>query len=102
MRWILLSLSAALAFGQGTEPKPKAADYDVQGKSKLIEIGAEYMVHSFGGDNQLFIAEDFLIVEVALYPPKGEEVRVDRSAFSLRINGKPPALGALSPQMFAS
>jgi hypothetical protein len=92
LRWILPACFAAIAFAQGTEPKPKAADYDVTGVSKNIAIGAEFMVHSFGGNGQMFIAQDFLVVELALFPPKGESVTVDYGAFALRINGKKPAL----------
>ena len=31
-------------------------------------LGAEYMVHSFGSNGQMFFTEDYLVVEVALYP----------------------------------
>ena len=101
MRWILLPCFAALAFGQGTEPKPKAEDYDVHARSKQIALGAEFMVHSFSGEGQTFIAEDYLVVEVALYPPKGETVTVNTGAFALRVNGKKPPLVAQTPTMVA-
>ena len=36
----------------------------------------------------MFIAENYLVVEVALYPPKGDSVHVETTKFSLRVNGK--------------
>jgi hypothetical protein len=102
MRWIVLAFSVSILFGQGTDPKPKAAGYDVHGRSGKIETGAEFMVHSFSGDGQMYIAEDYLVVEVALYPPKGETFRIDRGMFAIRVNGKKPALAAVTPQMVAA
>lgn len=102
MRWILLACFTALAFAQGTEPKPKAADYEVHGQSGDVGIGAEYMVHSFSGEGQTFIAEKYLIVEVALYPPKDGTMLVNNSAFALRIDGKKPALAPMSAEAFGT
>jgi hypothetical protein len=97
----LCCVSLALAQG-GTEPKPKAEDYDVHAQSKYIAIGAEFMVHSFSGQGQTYIAKDFLVVEVALYPPKGQSVDVNEGAFALRINGKKQVLVPAPPSMAAS
>ena len=102
MRWILLACSAALAFAEGTEPKKKATEYDVSAKADEVEIGAEFMVHSFSGEGQMFISENHLIVEVAFYPPKDGTVNVKTSDFTLRVNGKKPALSPLSPESFAA
>ena len=103
MRWILcVACFAAPAFGQGAEPKPRAEDYDVHARAKQIALGAEFMVHSFSGEGQTFIAEDYLVVEVALYPPKGESVTIHSGAFSLRINGKKPVLTPQTPTMVAA
>jgi len=98
----LLGIASAV-FAQGTEPKPKAGDYDVHGRSKDVSLGAEYMVHSFSGQGQTFILKDYLVVEVALYPPKGDAVTVKPAAFSLRLNGKtmlpqPPTMVAATMQ----
>ena len=64
---------------EGTPPKPSAAEYPVQAKSGNLEIGADYLVHSFGTGEQMYLAENYLVVEVALFPPKGESVTVDSS-----------------------
>ncbi len=91
--------SLALAQGGGTEPKAKAEDYEAHGQLKDIAIGAEFMIHSFSGQGETYIAKDFLVVEVALFPPKGQAVDVNGGAFSLRINGNRKPLMPAAPGM---
>jgi hypothetical protein len=94
-------LGSAVAFAQGTSPRAKVSEYPVNGKVGELEIGAEYMVHSFGAD-QIFLADDFLIVEVAVYPPKRTDVVVDARKFTLRLNGKKDVLLAQPSGMVAA
>jgi hypothetical protein len=93
--------AAALAAAQGTTPKPSAADYPVHGEAGSTPIGAEFMVHSFGSGEQMYIAQDFLVVEVALYRPKDVMQPLDPSEFALRINGKKAVLNPQSPSLVA-
>jgi hypothetical protein len=102
MRFAIVFAFAAAAFAQGTEPKPEAEDYDVHGQSKNVSLGAEYMVHSFSGQGQTFIANDYLVVEIALYPAKGEALAVKTAGFGLRVNGKTPPLAPQPPTMVAA
>jgi|SRR5271157_2793494 len=88
MRYWLLLFSVVAASGQGTETKPKAEDYEVHASTRTAAIGAEYMVHSFSRGDKAFLAKDYLVVEVALFPPKGETIEVRNSDFELRINGR--------------
>jgi hypothetical protein len=98
MRWILWMGCAALAFGQvGTQPKPKAEEYELHARAGRVELGAEFMVHSFSGPGQTFIVKDYLVVEVALYPEKGLSVHADHSDFALRVNGKPRVIPSMPP-----
>ena len=98
MRYLLLLLCClSLVFG-GTETKPKVEDYEVHGQAQNLAIGAEYTVHSYSRGEQMFIAQDYLVVEVALFTPKGANFEVSHADFSLRINGK-QVLGAADPQM---
>jgi hypothetical protein len=78
------------AHAQGTTPKPSAEEYPEHATAGLYKIGADYMVHSFSSGEQMFIAENYLVVEVALFPPKGDSVHVETTKFSLRVNGKKP------------
>jgi len=59
-------------------------------------------VHSFSRGEQTFIAKDYLVVEVALYPPKGQTVVIADAGFSLRINGRKPLLQPQPPSMAAA
>ena len=102
MRYWLLLFSVVAAFGQGTEPKPKAEDYEVRATTRTAAIGAEYMVHSFSRGDKAFLAKDYLVVEVALFPPKGETIEVRNSDFSLRINGRKAVLPPEAVSMVAA
>ena len=102
MRFLLLLCAAGLVFAQGTETKGKAEEYDVHGPLKAGQIGAEYMVHSYSRGEQMFIAKDYLVVEVAIFPTKGTQFEVAHTDFSLRINGKKEVLLAVAPTMVAT
>ncbi|MBS1853722.1 MAG: hypothetical protein JST11_00035 [Acidobacteria bacterium] len=111
MRWSIFCLTAALAFADGTTPKPSPTDYDVHAYAGHFDIGAEYMVHSFSAGEEMFLTERYLVVEVAFYPPlKTDDVTIDLAKFKLRINRKtlisadPPAQAAasLTPSMWDS
>jgi hypothetical protein len=93
VRYGLFLCCAALAWGQGTTPKSKIEDYEVHAAG----IGAEFMVHSLLTQDQSMVVKDYLLLEVALYPPKRELVRSDPAAFALRINGK--TVPHATPQM---
>jgi len=97
MRSFLLLCCSGLIFGQGTETKPKVEDYEVHAQAKSAAIGAEYTVHSYSRGEQMYIAKDFLVVEVAIFP-KGSTVDVRLSDFALRINGRRVTLATASPQ----
>ncbi len=116
MRVVAIFLFASLAGAQthqstvyplGSTPKAKAEDYDAHAKSGGVEIGAEYMVHSFSRGEFMYIARDFLTVEVALYPPKDEAHKsqpldINYGDFQLTVNGKKIALMPMNPYTVAS
>jgi hypothetical protein len=96
VRPIVLLLSAVAVWAQGSEPKPRPEEYETHGRAGSFGIGAEFMVHSYSGEGQTYIAEDYLTVEVAVYPPKGVSLRIGPADFALRVNGKGPPLAAQS------
>ncbi len=100
-RWILVACCASAVLAQGTDPKPKVEDYDAHTQARSAAIGGEFMIHSFSGRGQMYIVNDYLVVEVAIYPPKGQGLLVDYTAFQLRLNGKRPILPQ-PPSMVAS
>jgi hypothetical protein len=101
MRLLLAVASTAFAYAQGTTPKAAAADYPVHGEAHGIPIGAEYMVHSFGNGEQMYVVEKYLVVEVALYFQKTAATAVEISKFELIINGKRPSLTPQAPASVA-
>src|SRR5260370_29467991 len=97
----VLFCAVSFAFAQGTAPKSMFEDYPAHAAVGNIGLGAEFMVHSFSRGEQMFIAPDYLVVEVALFPGKGEIVVVEPGKFSLRVNGKKSVLLAQAPAIAA-
>jgi hypothetical protein len=97
VRYLACLFVAVAAWAQGTDPRPRADDYEVHARVKGIEIGAEYMVSSFSGRGKTFMAPEHVVVEVALYAPKNEVVSASAAEFTLRVDGK--VLRAVGPQM---
>ncbi len=91
----VLAVCAAAWPQGGTQPKAAAADYPVHAKAGELAVGAEYLVHSFSSGGQTFFAPDYLVIEVAVYPPKGRELRLSTGQFMLRMNGRK---GVLFPE----
>ncbi len=99
LAFLVLFALPALA---GTAPKEKATDYPVSATLPALSIGAEYLVHSFSGGGQTYVAPDYLVVEVALFSPARAPVSVSSGQFSLRINGKKHVLLPQAPSFVAA
>jgi len=97
----LLSIFALLCFGQTEEPRPKPTDYPAHASLKTVALGAEFMVHTFTGRGRTFLLDNYLVVEVAVYPASGTRPMVAHSHFTLRVNGKLHLL-AQAPQFAAA
>src|SRR5581483_5320106 len=102
MRFTWMVLLPLVAMAQGTTPKATLSDYPVHTMEGSIGLGAEYMVHSFSLGEATYLAKDYLVVEVALFPPKGETVEIKYSDFTLKINGRKIGLFPQAPTMVAS
>jgi hypothetical protein len=89
---LLPALAGALSAQYGTATKASPQDYPARAKLEKLSIGAEYLVHSFSSGRQMFIAKDYLVVEVALFPANGQILLVNTGDFSLRVNGRKQAL----------
>ncbi len=99
----LLVVCAGVLPGQyGTSRKASPGDYPVHASMEKLSIGAEYMVHSFSGGRQTFIAQDYLVVEVAMFPIRGARVVVNAGHFSLRVNGAKHVLEPQGPEFVAA
>jgi hypothetical protein len=86
----------------GTNPKLKAAEYPVHVKIADLGIGAEYMVRTVFLDKQSITTDQYLVVEVALYPDPGRDVMVNAQHFTLRLNGKKDVRFPQAPSFVAA
>lgn len=98
----LLLCGAAFAQSSGTKPKPKPEDYPARARIGDLVIAAEYLVHTLPAAKQSFIVPDYLVIEIAVYPPRGQTVQISSGMFTLRINGKKSELYAQAPGMVAA
>jgi hypothetical protein len=88
VRYLWLLIVAALAYAQGTVPKDKAESYEESAAARRVTVGAEYLVHSFSADSRTFLAQDYLVVEAALFPKNGGKVLASAGDFELRLDGR--------------
>ena len=91
----MAACTAALAL----EVRKAPAEYPVQGEASDMRVGVEYMVRTFSADQQTFSIDDYLLVEIGVFPVR--EANVDLRRFILRINGKNDLL-AQTPGMVAA
>ncbi|MBZ5593263.1 MAG: hypothetical protein LAP39_13560 [Acidobacteriia bacterium] len=97
----LALLFAACLCGQ-IVVKEKPEDYPVHAASRATAIGAEYLVHSIPTHSQTFFARDYLVVEVAVFPARGEPVEINTNTFTLRLNGRKEILYRDTPGFVAA
>ncbi len=86
----------------GVEPRPKPEDFPVHQGTARLALGAEFMVHSFGRDSERYVNEDYLTVEVGVYPVNRNPVLISAGQFTLRVNGKKEAIISATPSLVAS
>lgn len=99
-----IAACAAIAFAQtyGTQPKPKVEDYPVNVRAGNVGLGAEYLVHTLPAGRRSFDIPDYLVIEVAVYPPKGAALQIGSGSFTLRMNGRKDRLYSQAPGMVAA
>jgi len=86
----------------GTTPKQVPSGYPVRAALGDRTVAAEYMVRSIQGRDGTFVNKNYLVIEVAFYGPKLARLLISNSQFSLRINGKKPALSPQTPSFVAA
>ncbi len=92
---------AAPAWGE-LEPRAKAEEYPAHAKAGRLEIGAEFDFRTVTRGRDWFFLQDAIVVEVGIFGPIGEAATVSPAQFTLRINGKGPALTPLPPGVVIS
>jgi hypothetical protein len=94
---VLTGLSA-----QDAPQRSKASDYPAHGSLPGIEIGAEYLVHSIPAAKGYYFADDYLVVDVGVFPSTPEGISIRGGQFSLRINHGKFVLVPVSPGTVAA
>lgn len=104
MRWHpeLFLIAGLLSADIGLTPRPLPEDFPVHQETARARIGAEFMVHSFGRDSERYVNEDFLTVEVGVYPIERNPTLISAGQFTLRVNGKKEVLRSVAPSVVAS
>jgi len=98
-----LALMPVWLLAQGIrDAKPKAADYPLHTSVGDVSIGAEYLVHSIPVGDQTYLAADYLVVEVAVYPKAHDPIVITDETFTLRVNGKKQVIYPQSPGFVAA
>jgi hypothetical protein len=97
----LALISASCLYGE-TEHKDKATDYPIHAIAGKVAIGADYLIHSIPAGDQTFLAKDFLVVEVAVFPAPDQLVTIDGNTFTLRLNGAKLPLASIPPGFVAA
>jgi len=94
--WLLLLILAGAAWGGGLDPRAKAQDYPHHAALERGALGVEYHGRAFDSAGGSFFTQDFLVVEVALFP-LGGPLEFSPSHFRLRLNGRGPELLPVTP-----
>src|SRR4051812_3997733 len=102
LRLGILLVAGLLHADTGLAPRPKPEDFPECKDASRVAIGAEFMIHSFGRDAERYVNEDYLTVEVGVYPTNRTPVVVALGQFTLRINGKKDAIAAATPSLVAA
>lgn len=96
-----LLVACAVVAAQEKEPRSKAADYRAHAHVANAEIGAEYLVHSIPAASGSYLAKEYLVIDVGVFPNSIDGVMVSSGQFTLRINHGKTVLYAQSPGMVA-
>jgi hypothetical protein len=83
MRRVLFLALCCTACLAAADPRPKVTDYPAHAESSKLDIGAEYLVHSFSNGSQMYESPEYLIVDTAVYPHGAMDV--ESGDFSLRL-----------------
>jgi hypothetical protein len=88
MRTILLFALAGICLA-GTRPRTSAFDYRLQASQPGVTVAAEMLPpEQVKNTFSTSLTEDYLVVEVALFPDASGGVEVRRDDFALRVGGE--------------
>lgn len=85
--FVLVAVSIGLS-AQGTKTRDDAAKYSAHAQVGPVNIGADLWGHSIPIEGGFLRADNYLVVEVALFAPPNTKVAIDTGQFVLRVNGQ--------------
>jgi len=97
-------LLCAASPGQWVEPRKTPADYPAHAVLPDTAIAAEYLVRSVSGRSRTFFLNDYLVVEIGVFPARGKQIELSLSHFRLEVGEKKKqqVLSAVGPQFVAA
>ena len=98
MRLLLTTALTAVLWADGAVPRKSAADYPAHGELPTFSMGGEYLAHSVPGEGHTIVVEDYLVVELGLFPT-GAPIKIPPAGFSLRINSAKRVVPPQPPEM---
>jgi hypothetical protein len=99
----LILTTSLMAAAQGTVPLKQAAEYRNHLDADGIGLGAAILNEA--QQKQRFVTEfsqDYLVLEVALYPENGSELKAQPEQFVLHIAGEGRSLRSENPKVIAA
>ena len=101
MRALLLLSACLVVAAQEKEPRSNASDYPAHVQVASADIGAEYLVHSVPAVTGSYFANEYLVIDVGVFPKSSSAMMISTGQFTLRINGR-SVLYSQSPGMVAA
>lgn len=99
---LALCVGALAAWGQSPVGPRAPEQYKASAKAGKLGLAADFHAHTVPSPGGSFLVKDYVVVEVAIFPGRGEEVPVNAGRFSLRINGAKAGQLAQLPGMVAA
>lgn len=85
---------------QAVEPRRNAQEYPAHVETTGVDVGVDYMVHSFSEEGQMYFTKDYLVFDVAIYPKTALELT--GTSFELRINQAKRPIPQVSAEFVAA
>src|SRR5437763_336976 len=101
----IASLAVLVLHAQGTKPREKPADYHVQSRIPGFDLAAEYLAHSMPEQGGVIDVNEYLVIELAVFPTTTAAPTVTSGEFTLRVTnnrGHKSVLSAQAPGMVAA
>jgi len=84
----LILACAAVFCAHAADPRSAATDYPAHAEWAGGSIGAEYLVHSVPTEQSMLFADNYLVIEVGVFPKNKQETPIPGITFHLMVNGK--------------